>query len=108
MSPIVPAGRPAVVVPGRQLLAGQQGCGQAPEYHAGSSRQWAPLADAVTDVTRTLEGCVQIEAGKSSTRPDGSSLRPAGSSLPGCGCCTCARWSSGPTRPSGPGKRPLG
>src|SRR5262249_19198427 len=45
-APMLPAGRPAVVVHRKRLLTGQRGCGGLSGYSAGSSRKWVPGANA--------------------------------------------------------------
>src|SRR6266704_1541061 len=47
MSPMLAAGRPAVVVRGKRLLPGQHGCCGMRRYSAGSSRKWVRRANAV-------------------------------------------------------------
>src|SRR5580698_7075590 len=49
---MLPAERPAVVVPEKRLLAGQRGCGGPRGYSAGSSRKWVPWADAAGKAIR--------------------------------------------------------
>jgi signal transduction histidine kinase len=47
MTPILLAGRAAVVVLGERLLPAQRGCGGPRGYFVGSSRKWVRRADAV-------------------------------------------------------------
>ena len=63
MPPMMPTGRPAVVVHTKCLLPGRRGCRRAPGYRAGSSRQYT--AGGIAGLGKALMGLpMQPRAGK--------------------------------------------